>query len=104
MRARPHHSIAFRSLQTMLTRVGSAQLYCQNLCLFAKLFIEHKYMFFDVRPRPNSLLTPQLMRRFTGRGLHLLPLDGGDKQARMGARLLLQSTRTRLCPYRDALT
>jgi histone acetyltransferase MYST1 len=28
-------------------------LYCQNLCLFAKLFIEHKYMFFDVRPSPS---------------------------------------------------
>ncbi|KAK4051620.1 hypothetical protein OIV83_002760 [Microbotryomycetes sp. JL201] len=24
------------------------KLYCQNLCLFGKLFIEHKYIFFDV--------------------------------------------------------
>ncbi|CEQ42544.1 SPOSA6832_04360, partial [Sporobolomyces salmonicolor] len=26
---------------------ANSKLYCQNLCLFAKLFIEHKYMFFD---------------------------------------------------------
>lgn len=23
------------------------QLYCQNLCLFGKLFIDHKYVFFE---------------------------------------------------------
>ncbi|GAA5885403.1 hypothetical protein JCM3774_000142, partial [Rhodotorula dairenensis] len=32
-------------------------LYCQNLCLFAKLFIEHKYMFFDVESFTFYLLT-----------------------------------------------
>lgn len=26
------------------------QLYCQNLCLFGKLFIDHKYVFFDTAP------------------------------------------------------
>ena len=26
----------------------TTQLYCQNLCLFGKLFIEHKYQFFDL--------------------------------------------------------
>ncbi|GAA6006722.1 uncharacterized protein JCM10292_003470 [Rhodotorula paludigena] len=34
-----------------------AKLYCQNLCLFAKLFIEHKYMFFDVEGFSFYLLT-----------------------------------------------
>jgi len=40
----------FRTFRRPLTDAWSVpQLYCQNLCLFAKLFIEHKYMFFDVR-------------------------------------------------------
>lgn len=26
------------------------QLYCQNLCLLAKLFLDHKTLFFDVEP------------------------------------------------------
>ncbi|KWU45505.1 acyl-CoA N-acyltransferase, partial [Rhodotorula sp. JG-1b] len=36
---------------------AQAKLYCQNLCLFAKLFIEHKYMFFDVESFTFYLLT-----------------------------------------------
>ncbi|BGP03642.1 hypothetical protein RTG_03212 [Rhodotorula toruloides ATCC 204091] len=36
---------------------AEAKLYCQNLCLFAKLFIEHKYMFFDVEGFTFYLLT-----------------------------------------------
>ncbi|GEM11115.1 histone acetyltransferase [Rhodotorula toruloides] len=36
---------------------AEAKLYCQNLCLFAKLFIEHKYMFFDVEGFNFYLLT-----------------------------------------------
>ncbi|GAA5942451.1 uncharacterized protein JCM15063_006253 [Sporobolomyces koalae] len=36
---------------------ATAKLYCQNLCLFAKLFIEHKYMFFDVEAFSFYLLT-----------------------------------------------
>ncbi|GAA6012893.1 hypothetical protein JCM10207_008368 [Rhodosporidiobolus poonsookiae] len=36
---------------------ATAKLYCQNLCLFAKLFIEHKYMFFDVDGFVFYLLT-----------------------------------------------
>ncbi len=26
------------------------QVYCQNLCLFAKLFLDHKTLYFDVDP------------------------------------------------------
>ncbi|GAA6019715.1 hypothetical protein JCM11491_005227 [Sporobolomyces phaffii] len=37
-----------------------AKLYCQNLCLFAKLFIEHKYMFFDVEGFSFYLLTESM--------------------------------------------
>ncbi|GAA5970888.1 hypothetical protein JCM11641_004495 [Rhodosporidiobolus odoratus] len=36
---------------------ATAKLYCQNLCLFAKLFIEHKYMFYDVEGFSFYLLT-----------------------------------------------
>ncbi|GAA5914111.1 uncharacterized protein JCM6883_005885 [Sporobolomyces salmoneus] len=39
---------------------ATAKLYCQNLCLFAKLFIEHKYMFFDVEGFSFYLLTESL--------------------------------------------
>lgn len=60
----------------MLTRFGVEQLYCQNLCLFAKLFIEHKYMFFDVSlsidPTGSGELTLLLE---TGRRIRVLPLD-----------------------------
>ncbi|KAL8279829.1 hypothetical protein RQP46_007679 [Phenoliferia psychrophenolica] len=36
---------------------ANAKLYCQNLCLFAKLFIEHKYMFFDLEGFMFYILT-----------------------------------------------
>lgn len=41
-----------RSPLSFVVVVGAhcdAQLWCQNLCLFGKLFIDHKYVFFDVR-------------------------------------------------------
>lgn len=28
----------------------SLQVYCQNLCLLAKLFLDHKTLYFDVEP------------------------------------------------------
>ncbi|GAA5908901.1 hypothetical protein JCM8208_005613 [Rhodotorula glutinis] len=40
-----------------------AKLYCQNLCLFAKLFIEHKYMFFDVEGFSFYLLTETMAKQ-----------------------------------------
>ncbi|KPV73244.1 uncharacterized protein RHOBADRAFT_17020, partial [Rhodotorula graminis WP1] len=40
-----------------------AKLYCQNLCLFAKLFIEHKYMFFDVEGFTFYLLTETMAKQ-----------------------------------------
>ncbi|NXF27995.1 KAT8 acetyltransferase, partial [Rhodinocichla rosea] len=35
----------------------SAQIYCQNLCLLAKLFLDHKTLYFDVEPFVFYLLT-----------------------------------------------
>ena len=26
------------------------QVYCQNLCLFSKLFLDHKTLYYDVEP------------------------------------------------------
>ncbi|NXA01562.1 KAT8 acetyltransferase, partial [Nesospiza acunhae] len=34
-----------------------AQIYCQNLCLLAKLFLDHKTLYFDVEPFVFYLLT-----------------------------------------------
>ncbi|GAA5911755.1 hypothetical protein JCM5296_001313 [Sporobolomyces johnsonii] len=42
---------------------ATAKLYCQNLCLFAKLFIEHKYMFFDVEGFTFYLLTETMSKQ-----------------------------------------
>jgi len=33
------------------------QLYCQNLCLLAKLFLDHKTLYFDVEPFLFYILT-----------------------------------------------
>ncbi|GAA5931675.1 hypothetical protein JCM1841_000455 [Sporobolomyces salmonicolor] len=42
---------------------ANSKLYCQNLCLFAKLFIEHKYMFFDVEGFTFYLLTETMSKQ-----------------------------------------
>ena len=34
-----------------------AQIYCQNLCLLAKLFLDHKTLYFDVEPFIFYILT-----------------------------------------------
>lgn len=33
------------------------QIYCQNLCLLAKLFLDHKTLYFDVEPFIFYILT-----------------------------------------------
>ena len=33
------------------------QMYCQNLCLLAKLFLDHKTLYFDVEPFLFYILT-----------------------------------------------
>ena len=33
------------------------QIYCQNLCLLAKLFLDHKTLYFDVEPFLFYILT-----------------------------------------------
>lgn len=35
----------------------SLQIYCQNLCLLAKLFLDHKTLYFDVEPFIFYILT-----------------------------------------------
>jgi len=36
---------------------GDQKLYCQNLCLLAKLFLDHKSIYFDVTPFKFYVLT-----------------------------------------------
>ena len=35
----------------------SLQIYCQNLCLLAKLFLDHKTLYYDVEPFLFYVLT-----------------------------------------------
>lgn len=36
---------------------STPQIYCQNLCLLAKLFLDHKTLYFDVEPFVFYILT-----------------------------------------------
>jgi len=36
---------------------GAAKIYCQNLCLLAKLFLDHKTLYYDVEPFLFNVLT-----------------------------------------------
>ncbi|KAK9893793.1 acyl-CoA N-acyltransferase, partial [Cystobasidium minutum MCA 4210] len=48
MRHPPGRKVYQKGAQTIWEIDGEAQkLYCQNLCLFGKLFIDHKYVFFE---------------------------------------------------------
>lgn len=39
------------------SHVSTSQIYCQNLCLLAKLFLDHKTLYFDVEPFIFYILT-----------------------------------------------
>lgn len=34
----------------LIAKKCSPQIYCQNLCLLAKLFLDHKTLYYDVEP------------------------------------------------------
>ena len=51
-----YHSCLILHLLTSYV-VLSFQLYCQNICLLAKLFLDHKTLYFDVEPFLFYLLT-----------------------------------------------
>ncbi|KAM0751464.1 acyl-CoA N-acyltransferase [Meredithblackwellia eburnea MCA 4105] len=54
----PGRKVYQRGAHTIWEVDGAIQkLYCQNLCLFSKLFIEHKYMFFDLEGFMFYILT-----------------------------------------------
>lgn len=44
-------------LYSLETFFFALQLYCQNLCLMAKLFLDHKTLYFDVEPFLFYVLT-----------------------------------------------
>lgn len=41
----------------MASSLLCVQIYCQNLCLLAKLFLDHKTLYFDVEPFIFYILT-----------------------------------------------
>lgn len=44
-------------LSLFLTSSLSSQVYCQNLCLLSKMFLDHKSLFYDVEPFLFYVLT-----------------------------------------------
>ena len=42
---------------SLLPPTPTPQIYCQNLCLLAKLFLDHKTLYFDVEPFVFYILT-----------------------------------------------
>ena len=45
------------SISVFEIKGGEHKLYCQNLCLLAKLFLDHKSIYFDVSPFKFYALT-----------------------------------------------
>ena len=45
------------SLPEAASTTPTPQIYCQNLCLLAKLFLDHKTLYFDVEPFVFYILT-----------------------------------------------
>jgi hypothetical protein len=48
--------------------VADKQIYCQNLCLLAKMFLDHKTLYYDVEPFLFYVMTEvdELGARFVG--------------------------------------
>ncbi|XP_076142509.1 histone acetyltransferase KAT6B-like isoform X2 [Alosa pseudoharengus] len=53
-----------------------SKIYCQNLCLLAKLFLDHKTLYYDVEPFLFYVLT-----RNDAKGCHLLGYFSKEKQS-----------------------
>lgn len=51
------HKIGPTQLSVYEADGGKCKLYCQNLCLLAKLFLDHKTLFYDVEPFLFYILT-----------------------------------------------
>ncbi|GAO14289.1 hypothetical protein UVI_02033680 [Ustilaginoidea virens] len=70
--------LIFREHGVWLTSLVDRQLFCQNLCLFAKLFLDNKSVFFDVTGFNYYLLvyTPPL--KTTGSAME--PVHNGRRQ------------------------
>ena len=59
-------SFYFRPLQAVSDI--SSQIYCQNLCLLSKMFLDHKSLFYDVEPFLFYVMTEvdEIGARFVG--------------------------------------
>lgn len=53
----------------------SLQVYCQNLCLLSKLFLDHKTLYFDVDPFLFYVLCER-----DAAGYHMVRAAGGGRE------------------------
>lgn len=51
------HGLGLTQLSVYEADGGKCKLYCQNLCLLAKLFLDHKTLYYDVEPFLFYILT-----------------------------------------------
>ncbi|KAH9419505.1 K(lysine) acetyltransferase [Dermatophagoides pteronyssinus] len=61
---------------------GKSKIYCQNLCLLAKLFLDHKTLFFDVEPFLFYVLT-----EVDQEGAHIVGYFSKEKESAEGNNL-----------------
>ena len=55
----------FQGISAYLVDGKDNKLYCQNLALLAKLFIDHKILYFDIRDYQFIVLTQDTMKNKT---------------------------------------
>ncbi|ORZ20585.1 acyl-CoA N-acyltransferase [Absidia repens] len=58
------------------------KIYCQNLCLLAKLFLDHKTLFYDVEPFLFYILTET-----DNQGCHFVAYFSKEKRSKLGYNL-----------------
>jgi histone acetyltransferase MYST4 len=56
---RSNHMVDSKDVQLSIFEVDGliSKIYCQNLCLLAKLFLDHKTLYYDVEPFMFYVLT-----------------------------------------------
>lgn len=74
-----------------------SQIYCQNLCLLAKLFLDHKTLYFDVEPFVFYLLT-----EVDRQGAHIVGYFSKVFWGGRGVRHVTRVSPTRVSPSRVA--
>ncbi|RWS06892.1 hypothetical protein B4U79_14637 [Dinothrombium tinctorium] len=73
---RMNHTVVDKTVQLSVFEVDGliSKIYCQNLCLLAKLFLDHKTLYYDVEPFLFYVLT-----RNDSRGCHFIGYFSKEK-------------------------